>query len=205
MIELNLRSSLKPIIKSVFNFFQFNLLAILIEVCLILKERKIALNQIISHEKGLHLFMRHLAKEFSMECMLCVIEFIQYQDYIFKKILEINGHSHPIINDNTKLIVNKYQIRLPDTIPISEIVSNLDDHSVISNEVLIRNGKMMAYKLYEKYVEFYSHFKINVRSGTRKLLMKKMENKEITEVDLCFLFDQCCKEMIALLYGCSVR
>ena len=44
----------------------------------------ITLNQILSHPKAFDLFIHHVAKEFSIECLLSYVEFIQFKKYMFK-------------------------------------------------------------------------------------------------------------------------
>ena len=60
---------------------------------------EIKLGQVLSHPKALNLLMQHLAREFSMECLLSLIEFIQFQDYVFDYIVNNNI---PINLENTK-------------------------------------------------------------------------------------------------------
>ena len=110
-------------------------------------ENKFKLSRILSHDRALDLFVQHMAKEFSIECLLSIIEFIQYETYIFDhlryKSLLRSQHAAAGSGDDSKdsvdndidicdnrqikkieknLISNKKSIVLPDSIPKSDIV-----------------------------------------------------------------------------------
>ena len=153
----------------------------------------IKLNQVLSQEKSLNLLMQHLAKEFSMECLLSLIEFLQWQEYILSKydwfVPEMNN------------ISIKYEIVLPQSIPRSEIIFDNYD-----------SDKMKAYKLFQKYVAVGSQYEINISSQTRVELIRKMgnlqewlRNDNIDDLYLFSLFNKCCVEMIRLLNGSFAR
>ena len=46
----------------------------------------VKLASILSHTKAIDLFMQHLAKEFSIECLLSLIELSQFQKYVYERI-----------------------------------------------------------------------------------------------------------------------
>ena len=50
----------------------------------------ITLNQILSHPKAFDLFVHHVAKEFSIECLLSYVEFVQFKKFMYNhmKVLE---------------------------------------------------------------------------------------------------------------------
>ena len=217
-----------------------------------IKEEIIGLNEIISHKKGIDIFMHHLAREFSVECLLSIVEFIQFQNYIFQETRRIqnerkkkmdnnnndNNNKLEILNDivqemESKLLQIKFQIRLPHTIPNSDAFdqvlicndessnnnnnnnnnnSNKNNDDISYESILILNGKKIAYKIYKKYVKVGADYEINIQSRTRKRLMTQIDNyfawindKNVDIVSLFYLFEQCFKEMIALLNGCLTR
>ena len=96
--------------------------------------RKVCLSQILSHGKAFDMFMNHLCHEFSMECLLSLVEFIQFQDYIYNIVIEkdcfglikdeIINANNVKINWKDKLISHRLRINLPLTIPQSCIVFN---------------------------------------------------------------------------------
>ena len=65
--------------------------------------------------------MQHLAREFLIECLLSLIEFIQFQEWILENMFDTNYND----NDNSlgKIISKKCKIKLPESIPQS---SSLD-------------------------------------------------------------------------------
>ena len=67
-------------------------------------------------------FINHLSKEFSVECLLSLTEFIQFRDYMIDKIELINNES-----GNNSYSSDELLIELPCDIPQSYIVTNEDN------------------------------------------------------------------------------
>ena len=63
------------------------------------KLKKITLGQVLSNNTSLNILMQHLAREFSMECLLSLIEFIQFQNYVFEYIAQ-NYNNYFIDSNN---------------------------------------------------------------------------------------------------------
>ena len=61
---------------------------------------KIDLGCVLSDSKAIGMFMQHLGKEFSMECLLSLIEFIQFQDFVFKYIRHNIRHGNIDLNSD---------------------------------------------------------------------------------------------------------
>ena len=196
------------------------------------KNDKIRLNQILSHKKGIDLFMVHLARELSTECLLSIIEFIQFQNYVFQQTrLLYNGNNDDnddgdndnhdelknVLNEmERELLQTKCNIKLPHTIPNSDAFDqelfDVTHNDINDQTTLILNSKKIAYKIYQKYVQVGADYEINVQSKTRKTLMRKMDNFEdwilndqVDLLTLFHLFEQCFAEMVALLSGCLGR
>ena len=134
--------------------------------------------------------MKHLSNEFSMELLLSLVEFIQFKQFIDKKLEK---------QKNTKDEISK--LLLASCIPKSTIVYNKND-----------NLKEKALKLYNKYIRVSSEWEINVSSGLRKQLQNRFENNynnnnndnnhglfEWNDDELYTVFDQCNDEMLKLL------
>ena len=151
---------------------------------------------LLSNEKSVNLFMKYLAKEYSMECMLSFIEMSQYQNYL------IQNDSEQAINSE---IITKVRARSENgfakNIPISEIIepefnSESDDQ--------IFEFKIKAYNIYKKYVQVGSEFEINVSSLTRSKLkyvadLSSFLNVDTSINDLVMMFEECRIEMRLLL------
>ena len=108
-------------------------------------QQTLHLKDVLLHEKGLDLFIQHLAKEFSLECVLSLIEFIQFECYVFDKIMQEfdeqqteknKDENNSGINNRKRherkwkehklasLLVSK-KIKLPQSVPPSHIVSGV--------------------------------------------------------------------------------
>eukprot|EP01084_Bolivina_argentea_P156145 272111_1 len=161
------------------------------------KERKdsVQLEQILSNEQSLHMFMIHLSKEWSMECLLSLIEFHQFEKYLIKKMFEMEYNN---------LDIPKIKcIDFPENIPNSLIVEMVENDSKNNSDTEFC-AKMKAHKLYEKYILTGSEFEINI-SGVMKQSIDILENKQlliecnIHLKDLILLFEPIKHEMIQLL------
>ena len=157
------------------------------------------LSQIFSHSKALDLFVQHLGREWSVESALSLIEFVQFERYIYNFLENVNK----VLNDKSKIallmqmendmISLQYNINLPISLPKSSIVySNEDYFNNLLNIYCHENSKLdvfnlevewlndikyKAYLLYSKYVEFGSDFEINVSYRVRKELRKIMKKE----------------------------
>ena len=60
-------------------------------------------------------FIQHLASEFSIEWLLSLIEFIQFQELILENMFDINYNDNN--NSLNTIISKKYKIKLPESIP----------------------------------------------------------------------------------------
>ena len=83
-------------------------------------DQEVHLNDVLSHSQGVNLFMHHLCCEFSTECLLSLIEFIQYQDYILEMYLtDLDKHSDEY---KKKILSIRLNVELPSSVPKSSIV-----------------------------------------------------------------------------------
>ena len=127
-----------------------------------------------------------------MECLLSIIEFNQYQQYLL-------NHENDKIDSNT---LNKVLLfDFPSNIPISEIIEEkYDDNQDI------KMYKMKAHKLYLKYIRVGSEYEINISGVQRDEIANLLDNlnhllsnNKITPNALFILFEQCKQEMFQLL------
>eukprot|EP01084_Bolivina_argentea_P131412 231956_1 len=167
-------------------------------------KKKIKIYMVLANEFALHEFMIHLSKEYSMECMLSVIEFQQYQNYILE---------HIDNKDDIKIEPSEILL-LPVNVPISAIIDNDNDvnipHSYGGDEFLFV-AKIKAHKLYNKYVSSHCEYEINISYDERNKLYDSLHDLEtlistnINREELFWMFNNSKKEMISLLLHSFVR
>eukprot|EP01083_Nonionella_stella_P078728 215602_1 len=175
------------------------------------------LDEIFSDENRLNLFMQHLISEFSMECLLSVIEFQQYKYAAIKALnsmkmsdldtalvacalisepLELEDIDGPPPQDYDTVFLQSH-------VPLSDIVFK---HFEMYHDTTIE-FKIKAFKLYKKYIEPRSRFEINICSKTRQKLTEHMQyydewvnaNGSITDRELINIFDRANSEMLLFL------
>ncbi len=62
------------------------------------KPDSLTLSEVLSHNLGLEVFMKHLGKEWSKECLLSFIEFSQFQSFILSKKPEFKQDFTPVLD-----------------------------------------------------------------------------------------------------------
>ena len=141
------------------------------------------LETILQKEESLHLFMIHLSKEYSMECLLSLIEITQYQQYALEQMPDPGG------SDDCGLI------RFPNNIPISSIIADKES-----------DFKVKAQEIYRKYIQIGSEYEINISWQKRAEFSNLFEDEEffmkntgIKIKDINELFNIITAEMIQLL------
>eukprot|EP00486_Rosalina_sp_Unknown_P014399 CAMPEP_0201596104 /NCGR_PEP_ID=MMETSP0190_2-20130828/192893_1 /ASSEMBLY_ACC=CAM_ASM_000263 /TAXON_ID=37353 /ORGANISM="Rosalina sp." /LENGTH=217 /DNA_ID=CAMNT_0048056329 /DNA_START=884 /DNA_END=1537 /DNA_ORIENTATION=- len=157
----------------------------------------ITLNQILSKKMAMDELVAHLFTEYSIECLVSFIEIEQYQKWIMDNDFDVTTkdvHHKPL--NNVKLIDAHDDI--PQSLMFENISSDSDD--------LLQSAKLMAFKLYQKYIEHGSELEINISSALRKQLknivsdkQKLMENINVSLNELLLLFDKPKNEMRLLL------
>eukprot|EP01084_Bolivina_argentea_P302051 521301_1 len=156
----------------------------------------IKLDTVLSNQDAIQLFINHLSNEYSMECLLALIEITQFQNYVEAHFMDINIET---IKDD--IYIDK-RIQFPASIPISDIIEAKEQN--VSNDYLIE-AKMKAYKLYTKYIEFGSEFEINISSKQRNTIVNIIKDFDyfiglnINAEELWKLFEESKYEMIKLL------
>eukprot|EP01084_Bolivina_argentea_P142893 250999_1 len=126
---------------------------------------KIKLHHILSNENSIHLYMIHLSKEYSMECLLAFLEISQYQQYVIKQ---------NILNDKSVDFTNYKNIDFPSNIPLSSIIECNNDN----DKDAIHDLKIKAHKIYCKYIKTNCEFEINISYTQREMFTNIFDNLE---------------------------
>jgi len=151
----------------------------------------ISLKGVLCNAEATNLFMVYLGMEYSMECLLSLIEFVHFQQYIFGE------------------MKHQERITLPDDFKIYDISDSLPRSVIVQNRNL--SPKMKAIKLYEKYVESGAEHEINISSDTRRRLIwflhdpAKWRETEVSRKQLLLLFKPLLREMQMLLHLSLLR
>ena len=128
------------------------------------------------------------------------------------------------LNDSIRqgMICNKFEIKLPKSIPKSEIVYGIDqsNNEIKKNQELIvskynewiEDIQKKCYQLYKKYIAIGCEYEINIAGRTRRELFELMDNKEmfllnseINEIKLITMYNSSARDMYALIQGSFAR
>ena len=186
---------------------------------------------VLQNGTGYDLFCQFIAHEFSVECLSAVTEFIMYQEYVC---------AHVRVDDPTQrrcllkhiLGSHAYPLTFPDSVPRSSIVfgTTLDNvkeqyaqQNISWGQDLILGDehhdhtqllvKVIALKLFYKYITYDSQYPLNISGNTRKQLKIQMHNsrkwlfemREVSVVHLLTLFNDACLETWRLLQDSFTR
>merc|ERR1711879_123569 len=177
------------------------------------------LRDILMEETSLDAFMLHLAKSYSMEILLSLIEFVQYEKWMNDTLsaVQVDGEKD---TNRTNLDLNvdpAVSIEFPSNIIVSEIIENdeselIDAHEWSEEMVQIQRAKIKAHRLYEKYIsEEKAGYDINISFVERRrlrLLLQDLDALLASDVDvneLHELFDPCKETMIRYLRDHCMR
>ena len=198
------------------------------------KGDRITLQMILCDKDLFGLYMQHLIKEFSMECLLAVVEFTQFKkhaiDTFFKKHAIDTSFSNININvddfENSDYYNTDHLFVFPENVPLSDIVYGYgtEDLSIDitvepptnsnseTDKTLLLLFKDKAHKLYHKYIAVGSGFEVNISYKMRAELTKLLgqyhqciNNDELKERELINIFNECIDEMIQLLQDSKSR
>jgi len=180
------------------------------------------LRDILKEETSLDSFMLHLAKSYSMEILLSLIEFVQYQQWLDET---LNVDPNDVEKKSNRILIDldlnvhspEISIEFPSNIIVSEIIENdeselINVHEWSEEMVQIQRTKIKAHRLYEKYIsEAKAGYEINISFAERRRLRDLLEDLDAllaSDVDvneLNTLFDTCKKTMIQYLRDHCVR
>ena len=175
----------------------------------------VKLTAILSHPKGFELFMRHLSTEFSIENLLSLVEFLQFQEMMYQSIIN-NDQFKDYVDTDHSLWCQK--ISIPSNVPKSHIIFEgqemtdlVETFCECDETQFIGVVKKIAYNLYLKYIATSSELEVNVAYRTRVKLIelmndagKWMDNQQIGIYELLHVYDESCNQIYGLM-GDSYR
>eukprot|EP01084_Bolivina_argentea_P029151 54108_1 len=133
-------------------------------------------SKIVATKEGYESFANFLEREFSIENILFVTEYIQ-----LKKAMLTQADLYNQIIDELKL---KYELNLPDSIPLSLITKNFNDEIEVAlkeNESNMRINSICfkaMHQIFCKYIFMSSTLEVNISSSTRMGLHTIFVNNE---------------------------
>eukprot|EP01083_Nonionella_stella_P145193 454513_1 len=166
-----------------------------------IRRAKMKLHSVLSHEKTFKIFMQHLAKEFSTECLLCFAEIVQYKFEMKKRFDVVNKH------EITQKQYFTDQCPLADIVPLSAIVRNGFEQDVhkyaphMDTEKLANECKAVCMELFLKYIIEGSELEVNISHHMRCRLKNLMSSEtfwrefDIDTNALFCLFDDVAEQM----------
>jgi len=180
-------------------------------------EAKVTLSTMFNELKYLNEFFAHLSREFSMECLLSLIEFIQFQQYI---LLHMQQYKNFYYKQFSNVSGMRNTVALPKGVPRSTII-DADREQLVEQYLHNESGRivsvmereqvrvrLIAYELYKKYVAIGSEWEINIAYETRGQLTARLHNfaqwmsakqKSVQMWQLALLFEDSKHEMYKLL------
>lgn len=132
-----------------------------------------------------------------MEILLSFIEFTQFQQYLLDNM--------DVLDDDE--INNIKLFKFPSNIPMSSIINenNMKQSDIeMDGNTLLRECKIKAHKLYNKYIKINSEFEINISSSERDNLSNVLDDLNnllklnMNLRDLFLLFNSSKDEMYTL-------
>ena len=162
------------------------------------KNASLRMKDILNTERSFDLFMQHCGMEHCHECVLSLIEIIQYKQEIYKKISS-QGRSDEVVTDCQ---MEDDTFTLPIKCPKSDIVFNPK-----------LNFKGIARALYVKYIKVGSDWEINLSYHTRRRYYGIFDNEEKWNanedyddiVKLFDVFEKCITEMTSIIRAAFQR
>eukprot|EP01083_Nonionella_stella_P046685 124990_1 len=154
---------------------------------------------ILQDKRLIDLFVQQMIKEFSVECVLSLIEFQQFKAFAMDK-LKINRADYATNEKSNALIT------FPDGVPLSDIVYGEETESEPMATL-----KIKAHKLYLKYIADASEFEINISWRRRAHLHHLMGDydqwmaQDIEAIELVSLFDAAEWSMLVMLIDARKR
>eukprot|EP01084_Bolivina_argentea_P252157 423187_1 len=164
------------------------------------------LHYIIANPNTYKQFMQHLAKEFSMECLLCFTEIIQFKCLMLQRLQIIDSETN-LMKDVKSIFFDFFCTEpcpLTNTLPISLINQQFEQY--LSNQInvnlslwvnqeveqpnnsptykpnesksqLMDQSKTIALLLYRKYIQEGSELEVNISYETRSKLSNVLYDK----------------------------
>eukprot|EP01084_Bolivina_argentea_P139834 245939_1 len=142
------------------------------------KKNLVTLENVLNTKQGFAAFMSHVGAEFSTEILLCLVELLQFQNYIFEYCLQYYD------NKLTETKLDKMHfIEMTDYVPKSSIVyTNLTKPEVSkteNNDDKVLELMAKAHRLYRKYIKFNCSLEINISFELRNRFIVKMDKIDV--------------------------
>ena len=164
------------------------------------------LEDVLGREDSFSAFMQHLIREFSMENLLALIEFVQFKNLVIST-----------FNIDKRDIGDSFDFVFPVSVPVSDIVGVYNGRTSIVTRIAdksmsnleedqLLSFKIKAHRLYSKYVRNGCELQLNLPIRVRGELDGLMgsydlwiASDEFTDLQLVKMFDYCLCEVISLL------
>lgn len=171
--------------------------------------QRVRVDDVLKDGDMVEAFMAHLAHEFSVECLLSLIEFKQFKEFAEREQEAGDQHIVPVVDDQYRQLtppqVANESSMMSSNIPLSSIVYDAEDSLTEK-----------ARKLVDKYICSGSGYEINIAGPLRNQLVEKYKSPmtrsrvfSMTSEDrraiqrstkaIASEFDQCIAEMDKLL------
>eukprot|EP01083_Nonionella_stella_P025480 70143_1 len=167
---------------------------------------------VLSNSKTFKLFMQHLAKEFSTECLLCFAEVLQYKFCLKQRTDLLTSH---ILTAEAGFVE---LCPLSDVVPLSVVVrsgfeqdlnkyrTQKDKEDVIITALKLE-AKQVCFALYNKYIAEGAELEVNIAYEMRRHLHGLMSIKhvwfrlDVSMDDLFSIYDDVAQQMFRLMNG----
>eukprot|EP01083_Nonionella_stella_P279818 951763_1 len=164
------------------------------------------LSAVLSNGKTFKLFMQHLAKEFSTECLLCFAEVLQYKFCLKQRTDLLTSH---ILTAEAGFVE---LCPLSDVVPLSVVVrsgfeqdlnkyrTQKDKEDVIITALKLE-AKQVCFALYNKYIAEGAELEVNIAYEMRRHLHGLMSIKhvwfrlDVSMDDLFSIYDDVAQQM----------
>jgi len=157
-----------------------------------------AMKAVLAQKVYFDAFMRHLIKDFNPECLLCILEMMNFKNRIFNEDLSENQRQRYIKSKVRK--ATKHFLRIPKRCPRSAIMFNRSERKEF-------DWRSMARALYKKYIKEGAPHQVPLEHETRKRYHELLDSRSSwkmnvefdNELKLYCLFDHCLLQLHTLL------
>eukprot|EP01083_Nonionella_stella_P088044 245141_1 len=167
------------------------------------------LRPILFNKQTFKMFMQHLSKEVSTECLLCFVEIVQLE-LAMKKRFEIVNRD--VISSET----HANQFEGFDAMTQSSLIRDGFQQSLLKYKpndlnLLVMEIKAVAYKLFNKYIDISAELVVNISAEERTRLTSLMGDEStwmmcgILPTELYTLYDDVAMVMYRLMNGSFMR
>eukprot|EP01084_Bolivina_argentea_P295583 508933_1 len=152
---------------------------------------EIRLYDVFKNEEKFELFVQYMYREFSEECVLCCIEYVQFKQYM------VHCQMKNSMDDSGYKYINLFY----NNIPKSSIV--------FGKNVYVFNVDRcteIAEVLYQKYINYDSEFEVNIAANLRRKYVRLAGKNWNIEIDeFINVFDALINEMFLFMRNSYIR